>query len=92
MEHDIFADPVDTLMYDWITSEGGRQALGDDEEQVQQFVEESALKVFDIFVERSGALYAEDDTLLWLREIIGYVLNQIDAGEVTDKDVLVAQL
>jgi len=41
-------------------------------------------------VERSGTLFADDDTLLWLREIIGYVLNKIDTGELTDKDLLVA--
>lgn len=43
-------------------------------------------------MERSGPLFQDDDTLLWLKEIIGYTLNKIDAGEVTDKDILIAQL
>ena len=42
--------------------------------------------------ERSGALFSSDDTLLWLKEIIGYLLNKIDSGDMIDKDIFVATL
>jgi hypothetical protein len=54
--------------------------------------EETASKIFNIFVERSGALFSSDDTLLWLKEIIGYLLNKIDSGDMIDKDIFVATL
>jgi len=54
--------------------------------------EETVQKIFNIFVARSGALFADDDILLWLREIVGFVLNKVDAGEMCDKDLLIAQL
>ena len=43
-------------------------------------------------MERSGALFSSDDTLLWLKEIIGYLLNKTDSGDMIDKDILVATL
>lgn len=49
-------------------------------------------KIFDIVVARSGPLYAEDATLLWLKEVIGHTLNKLDSGDITDRDVLIAQL
>ena len=39
--------------------------------------EEAANKVFEIFIARSSQLYSDDDTLMWLREIIGFVLTKI---------------
>lgn len=41
-------------------------------------------KVFTIFVERSGPLFADDDTLMWLREIIGFCLNKIDDSDFSE--------
>jgi len=54
--------------------------------------EETASKIFNIFVERSGPLFSSDDTLLWLKETIAFVLNKMDSGDLADRDMLVAQL
>ena len=40
--------------------------------------------MFTIFVERSGSLFADDDILMWLREIIGFCLNKIDEDDFSD--------
>ena len=64
--------------------------LNNDQEKIDHLIEESASKVFNIFIERSGMLFSDDDTLLWLKEIIGYVLNLVDSDEICDKDLLVA--
>jgi len=70
--------PIENLCYDWIVSDS-------------EDVEEVVSKVFTIFVERSHSLYSDEETLMWLREIIGYTLNKIDAGDI-DPDLLSAQL
>jgi len=54
--------------------------------------EETMQKITNIFIERSGALFLDEEILLWLREIIGLTLNFIDSGEMIDRDVLIAQL
>jgi hypothetical protein len=54
--------------------------------------EETVAKIFNIFVARSGGLFADDDILLWLRETVGFVLNRVDAGEMCDRDLFIAQL
>jgi hypothetical protein len=80
------------LNYDWICSEKEINLLNGDQDKIDDLIEESASKIFNIFIERSGTLFSDDDTLLWMKEIIGYVLNLIDSGEICDKDMLVAQL
>ncbi len=40
--------------------------------------------MFTIFVERSGSLFADDDILMWLREIIGFCLNKIDEDDFSE--------
>ena len=77
MQHDIFSKPIEELGFDWIVKDSTD-------------VEEVVSKVFNIFVERCHSLYADDSTLMWLSEIIGYTLNKIDAGELCDPDLLVA--
>jgi len=66
--------------------------LNGNEEKIDSLVDETCSKIFNIFIERSSALFSDDDSLLWLKEIIGYVLNKIDSGELFDRDLLVAQL
>ena len=78
LQHDVFLAPIENLCYDWIVSDS-------------EDVEEVVSKVFTIFVERSHSLYSDEETLMWLREIIGYTLNKIDAGDI-DPDLLSAQL
>jgi len=48
---------------------------------VNQLYEETIQKVFNIFCARSETLFADDDELMWLREIIGFVLTQLDNEE-----------
>ena len=51
--------------------------------------------MFNIFCARSGGLFADDDVLMWLREIIGYTLTELDnddSGLSETRDLLVAQL
>jgi hypothetical protein len=64
--------------------------LNGDADKMDSLVDETASKIFNIFIERSGALFSDDDTLLWLKEIIGFVLNKIDSGEICDRDMLIA--
>lgn len=91
LQHDIFDEPIADLSYEWIVSDNERAVL-DDQDKIDSLVEETASKVFNIFIERTGALFADDDILMWLREIIGYTLNKIDSGDCVDRDLLVAQL
>jgi len=77
--------PIDTLCFEWVVSES---QLSQSKDQ-GALIEEIVSKVFTIFVERSHSLYAEDETLMWLREIIGYTLNKLDSGDI-DTDLLSA--
>ena len=45
-------------------------------------IEAVRAKVFNIFLERSSILFASDETMLWLKEVIGFALNCIDEGEL----------
>lgn len=38
--------------------------------------------VYSIYIERSSILFQADLTLLWLKQIIGHLLNAIDNGEI----------
>ena len=87
LEHDIFEEEEQN--YDWIVSDNERQAAGD---KVDGLFEETRDKIFNIFVERSGALFSDDDVLMWLRETIAYTLNKIDCGDLIDRDLIIAQL
>lgn len=89
LQHDLFDEPIENLSYDWIVSANEKSIL-DDEAKIESLVDETASKIFNIVVERSGPLFQDDDTLLWLKEIIGHTLNKIDSGDVADKDILVA--
>ena len=44
-------------------------------------------KLFDLYVDRTSECYKDDEILDWLKEIIGYVLNEID-NENFDREVL----
>ena len=56
-------------------------------------LEQICEKIFSIFIVRSSQIYSDDDTLMWLREIICYVLTYIDEGDLCNtKDLLRAEL
>ncbi len=39
-------------------------------------------KVYSIFLERSSVLFAADSTILWLKEVTGFLLDQIADGKI----------
>ena len=43
-------------------------------------------KYFDLYVDRSFEWYKDDDVLDWLKQVIGYVLNEVDQDNF-DRDV-----
>ena len=57
---------------------------GHSDEDIDQIVRDTSKKIYDLFIERSSTLFADDDILLWLKEIIGFSLNKLDSGELTD--------
>jgi hypothetical protein len=44
-------------------------------------------KYFDLYVDRTSECYKDDDILAWLKESIGYVLNEVDTDNF-DREVL----
>ena len=56
LQHDIFDVPISDLSYEWIVSDNERAVL-DDQDKIDSLVEESASKVFNIFIERTGELF-----------------------------------
>lgn len=77
MENDLFQDALkgedDLIDYEWLT----------DGEEAQNF-QDAREQVYSIFLERSSVLFGTDSTLLWLKEIAGYLLDQI-ADEKLDR-------
>lgn len=45
-------------------------------------------KVYSIFLERSSVLFSGDANLLWLKQTIGYLLNEIDAGTIDQMEFI----
>ena len=89
LTHSTFEDAE--CNYDWVVSPKEKELAGGDE-NVEKLAEESAEKVFNIFIERSGGLFDDDQTLMWLRETIGYALHSLDEGLLPERDLVVAQL
>ena len=70
VQHELFtATDEESLQYEWICD-----SEKEDPEVVRQ-------KVYSIFMERSSILFNNDPTTLWLKETVGYLLNQIEAAE-----------
>lgn len=44
-------------------------------------------KYFDLYVERTFECYKDDDILAWIKQVIKFVVEQIDSGEL-DRDVM----
>lgn len=81
------------MKYDWIVSKKEREEHKNDEEKLNELFEETIQKIFNIFCARSGTLFADDDILMWLREIIGYALTELETGSLSEtRQLLVAQL
>ena len=68
LTHGLFTESSE-LDYDWIGS--GPDV---DRDAVRQ-------KVYSIFMERSSILFNNDQTTLWLKETVGYLLNMIDESD-----------
>lgn len=81
------------MKYDWIVSKEEREEHKNDEEKLNEVFEETIQKVFNIFCGRSETLFSDDDILMWLREIIGYALTELETGTLSEtRQLLVAQL
>lgn len=88
LEHNHFTSEL--ASYDWILSTFDR--AGKTEADIQLQIEDMAHKIFNIFVERSSQLFSDDDTLMWLREVIGFTLNKMDSGDIIEPELLIGQL
>lgn len=49
-------------------------------------------KLTEIFLERTSSLFSAEDTLLYLKEIIGGLLNVLDEGSGEERDLVVASI
>lgn len=52
--------------------------------------DESLNKLYSIYVARSSTLFSPDHILMWLKEVIGYLLNRIDEGAI-ERELLIAK-
>lgn len=75
LQNDLFQDALngtdDLIDYEWLT----------DGEDAQDF-KDAREKVYSIFLERSSVLYASDGTLLWLKEVTGFLLDSLSDGKL----------
>ena len=63
----------------------------DDQDNVAELLEvepESIQKLFSLYVERSHVLYKGNDVIIWLKEIIGYLIKAIDDQNVNRSDLV----
>eukprot|EP00347_Sterkiella_histriomuscorum_P013411 403364808 len=92
LAHSLFTEIGDDLggqhSYTWMLSVVDRNTLN--EAQQEELVEEVLHKLFSIFVSRSSTLFSPDHILLWLKEVIGFVLNKLDDGSL-DRDLMIAK-
>jgi hypothetical protein len=76
LKHELFQDSLrgedDLIDFEWLTD-------GANEAQVYKDTRE---KVYSIFLERSSVLYAADATVIWLKEVAGFLLDAIEAGKI----------
>ena len=69
LTHEVFTGDEESLQYPWLCdNETG------DSEAVRQ-------KLYSIFLERSSILFQTDAITLWLKETVGFLLNQIESSE-----------
>lgn len=55
--------------------------FNDDQDHVAELLDvepESINKLFNLYVERSHVLYKGNDVIIWLKEIIGYLILKIN--------------
>ena len=93
LSHEFFTESLTEMKYDWIVSKAEREQYSNDDEKLNEVFEETIQKVFNIFCARSGTLFSDEDVLMWLREIIGFVLTELETGTLSEtRDLLIAQL
>lgn len=90
LKHEIFNQDSDDLEsdYPWVLSREERSKLSEDKQR--ELADDTLSKLYQIYVSRSSTLFSPDHILLWLKEVIGFLLNKIDAGEL-DRELLVAK-
>lgn len=53
---------------------------------------EAIPKITEIFLERTSSLFSAEDTLLYLKEIIGGLLNILDEGTGEERDLVIGKI
>lgn len=74
--------------YPWVLSEEERAKLP--EKKQREVAEETLGKLYQIYVSRSSSLFTPEPILLWLKEVLGYLLNKLDEGAI-DRDIVIAK-
>jgi len=82
MQHDLFVSVVEAQEngdegFPWIQGEQNLHAMP---------------KLTEIFLERTCSLFSAEDTLLYLKEVIGGLLNILDDGTGCERDLVLAKI
>jgi len=76
LQNDLFQNAIkgedDLIDYEWLTD-------GSSDSQVYKDTRE---KVYSIFLERSSVLYSADPTIIWLKEVTGFLLDALADGKI----------
>ena len=92
LKHEIFAQSdIDQSMesdYTWTLS--NEERLKNSTEKQAELAEETLNKLYNIYVNRSSSLFAPEHILLWLKEVIGYILNRLDDGTL-ERELIIAK-
>jgi len=77
LEHELFSSlDEEPLAYPWLMESNEDNTMQSDV-QIRQ-------KLYSIFMERSSILFANDMTMLWVKETVGHLLNMMEAGNGSD--------
>ena len=80
LTHDLFTvtDDAMEMDYPWVSVD-------------RKYADETLNKLYQIYVSRTSPLFTLEHTLMWLKEVIGYVLYKLDEGSLLDRDIIVAK-
>jgi hypothetical protein len=74
--------------YPWTLSKEERTKLQEDKQK--DLADESLNKLYSIYVARSSTLFSPDHILLWMKEVLGYLLNALDEGAF-ERELVIAK-
>jgi hypothetical protein len=91
LKHEIFAESINSVLekdYPWTLAREERAKLTEDKQS--ELADESLNKLYSIYVARSSTLFSPDNVLMWLKEVIGYLLNRLDEGAL-ERELVIAK-